>query len=66
MNKLFSTALVRMTVLYVVILAFVCVLFSSFIYRTASTEIDRTSRRQVVGFRNMIGRFVVDENSKED
>jgi signal transduction histidine kinase len=54
-----------MTILYVSVLAFVCVIFSGFIYSTASNEIDRTSRRQVVGFRNMLGNFFVDEAESE-
>ncbi len=65
MRDLFSTALARLTVLYVAVLAIVCLLFSGFIYTLASNEIDRTSRRQVVGFRNLLGRFIVDEIESE-
>ena len=65
MRDLFSTALARLTVLYVAVLAIVCLLFSGFIYTLASNEIDRTSRRQVVGFRNLLGRFIVDEVESE-
>lgn len=65
MNKVFSTALVRMTLLYVGVLTFVCLVFSMFIYSAASQEIDRTSRRQVVGFRNMMGNFYIDEAESE-
>lgn len=66
MKDIFSTALVRLTLLYVGVLAVVCLLFSGFIYTLASNEIDRTSRRQVVGFRNLLGRFIVDEVESEN
>ena len=65
MRDIFSTALVRLTVVYVCVLTIVCLLFSGFIYTLASNEIDRTSRRQVVGFRNLLGRFIVDEQESE-
>lgn len=65
MRDLFSTALARLTVLYVAVLAIVCLLFSGFIYTLASNEIDRTSRRQVVGFRNLLGRFIIDDVESE-
>jgi len=65
MKDLFSTALMRLTVVYVTVLIAVCLLFSGFIYTLASNEIDRTSRRQVVGFRNLLGRFIVDEQESE-
>lgn len=65
MKDIFSTAIVRLTTLYVVVLSVVCLLFSGFIYTLASNEIDRTSRRQVVGFRNLLGRFIVDEEESE-
>lgn len=65
MKDLFSTALARLTTLYVVVLAVVCLLFSSFIYALASNEIEQTSRRQVVGFRGALGRFIIDERESE-
>lgn len=65
MRDLFSTAIVRLTAVFVTVLAIVCVLFSGLIYTLASNEIDRTSRRQVVGFRNLLGRFIVDEQESE-
>ena len=66
MRDIFSKTLVRMTALYVLILAVVCLGFSGFIYRIASNEIDRTSRRQIVGFRNMFGKILLDEQQSED
>lgn len=65
MRDIFSTALLRLTVVYVSVLTIVCLLFSGFIYTLASNEIDRSSRRQVVGFRNLLGRFIVDEQESE-
>lgn len=65
MKQLFERAVVRLTVSYVLILATVCILFSAFIYQLASYEIDDSSKNQVVGFRNMLGRFVVDEERSE-
>lgn len=65
MNWLFKSALARLTMLYVVVLAAVCLLFSSYIYTLASNEIDQTSRRQVVGFRGALGRFILDEDQTE-
>lgn len=66
MKDIFSTALARLTTVYVLVLVVVCLLFSGFIYGLASNEIDRTSRRQVVGFRNLLGRFIVDEVESEN
>jgi signal transduction histidine kinase len=55
----------RLTVLYVIVLACVCLLFTSFIYALASNEIEQTSRRQVVGFRGALGRFIINEAESE-
>jgi two-component system, OmpR family, sensor histidine kinase CiaH len=66
MKDLFPKTLVRLTTIYVLILATVCIGFSSFIYGVATNEIDRTSRQQVVGFRNLFGKFVMDEKQTED
>jgi two-component system, OmpR family, sensor histidine kinase CiaH len=66
MKDLFPKTLVRLTAVYVLVLAVVCIGFSSFIYGVATNEIDRTSRQQIVGFRNMFGRFVMDEKQSEE
>ena len=65
MNRIFTTAVSRMTLIYVALLSAVCIIFSSFIYTTASSEIDRTSRRQVSGFRTGFGSFIINENDSE-
>ncbi len=65
MRDIFKTAVFRLTAIYVAILAVVCVLFSTIIYQLASNEIDRTSRQQIIGFRNAFGRFVIDEEASE-
>jgi signal transduction histidine kinase len=61
----FQTAIARLTFAYVMMLALVCILFSSFIYSLASNEIEQGSRRQVRGFRDGFGRFVIDEQASE-
>lgn len=66
MRDIFSTALVRLTGLYLAVLTIVCLLFSGFIYQLASNEVDRAGQRQVVGFRNMLGRFMVDDRATEE
>lgn len=65
MKDIFSTAIARLTVVYVSVLAIVCLLFSGFIYQLASNEIDQASRRQVVGFRSLMGRFMIDQEASE-
>lgn len=67
MKETFSNALVRLTTAYVIGLAVVCLLFSGFIYQLASREIDKSSRRQIVGFRNQMGNgFIIDERATEE
>jgi len=67
MKETFSTALLRLTTAYVVGLALVCLFFSGFIYQLASLEIDQSSRRQIVGFRNLMGNnFIIDERASEE
>lgn len=65
MNDLFSKAVVRLTALYVAVLALVCVVFSGYLYNAASVEIDRNSRRQIAGFQNMFGQFEIDPLQSE-
>jgi two-component system, OmpR family, sensor histidine kinase CiaH len=65
MNNVFNSAIARLTILYVAVLAVVCTIFSGFIYTLATNEIDQSSRRQVVGFRGALGRFVIDEKESE-
>ncbi len=61
----FNEAVTRLTLLYMGILAVVCVVFSGAIYQFASNEIDDGLRRQVVGFRGMFGRVMVDDQATE-
>lgn len=65
MNDLFSKAVVRLTALYVTVLALVCVVFSGYLYNAASVEIDRNSHRQIAGFQNMFGQFEIDPLQSE-
>lgn len=52
--------------LYVAVLTLVCILFSSIIYALSSNEIQATSRRQVMGFRGALGRFIIDDKASEE
>lgn len=65
MKEIFSTALARLTGMYLLVLASVCIVFSSFIYNFASNEIERSSQKQVAGFKTRYGAFIVDEVQTE-
>jgi two-component system, OmpR family, sensor histidine kinase CiaH len=55
----------KLTLLYTSVLAVVALSFSVVTYRFATREIDARLRRQVVGFRSLLGRTIVDDRATD-
>ena len=65
-KSLFKDVVIQLSLVYMGVLALVCIVFSLAIYNFASHEIDDGLRRQVVGFRGAFGRPMIDEQATED
>jgi len=66
MRNILSSALLRLTLIYVAVLTIVCVLFSIVIFRFSSQEINRGLRQQVVGIRGIFGERFIDEEATDE